>query len=268
MRFHVTGLLAILLILCGSSKGFGQVNGHDILGLQSKHFSAKEATKAFHSSTALGILDYTFNPGLTNIIRILDTGRISVLRVHLINGSCIRRNTCGKYYRFRFYTKKTFNKAVLSNSPTVRHYLRWRTKIYCKLLTIYPHLKLLLSPAIEHNLSRAAWLKAAQIIKNTCQVARLVNNPEFFFNANAFGAWDEYHGTENIPATAKIVSTDGFDIKEINKKYFLSRTKKVRVRLAWEAGYNCLSSSSLTVKFIDPRDRNKCGVSAYAKNFY
>lgn len=261
-QYGCTIIVIILLVtVLTSGLALCQDIGHDVLGLQSKSFSSSALKKFSKYTYPLGILDYTFDSSLAPIRHALDYGNVTILRVHLINGSCIRRRTCGKYYPFRLYGKDSFNAAVLRDSEHIRTYIRRRVKAYCQLLALYPNTKLLLSPVLEHNLSRFAWIKLATQVHQYCPTARLVNNPEFFFVANKFGAWDEYHGLSKIPKHAEIVSMDGFDAKSVDINAWLKTSNHVKLRFMWEAGYNCLLTSALSFKFIDPRDRTACSIS-------
>lgn len=260
-------LLIAVTMAYGQQKPDVRLLGHDFLALQHPDFPVKKAAKYVTEPAALGMLDFTFGESLRNVEYLLDSGKFSALRVHLINGSCIRMGNCGRYYPFYGYDIAKFEKATQRNSPKIKEFIRDRVLLYCNLLRKYPATELLISPVLEHNLSQNSWRNMASLVKWQCPEAKLVNNS--MDGIKYAGVLNERHGHPWRSKT-DIFSLDGFEYYETDTVDALFN-HKLGIFFIWTGMYNC----RVPGKFIDPRARTTCTtgkqiqeLDQYFRNFY
>jgi len=238
-------LLFWLLLLVGLA--YGQVSGHDFLALQSKSFNYSSFPKYIKKHSAIGFLDYTFGTEITPVRYMLDSGKFDYVRIHLINGSCIRFRNCGKYYPFGRYTRTTFNKAAYKLEKPIKAFLSDRTSLYCPLISSYPSTQFFFSPVLEHNLTTNAFKSTARLIRKVCPSAIVVNNPMGHLPIKPY--LYEQHGQLSKYDNVTILSMDGFEKESLPKDYM----HKAPIVFRWTRKYNCAND-----KFIDPRKRTSC----------
>lgn len=231
------------------------VNGQDYLAAQHKRFNAFEAGKALKCCDATGNLDWTFGESLEPIEQLLKASP-KYHRVHMFNGACIRGGNCGKYEISYGMNVKEWDAAIKKRKPKIINHLKARVALYRDLCARYPATQCLLSPELEHNLSKKAFRILADAALEVWPSVQLVNSPVGGIQIEPYrGAWIERHGTKP-QSDADIVSTDGGEISDADVPAFLARTNRPRlkIRYAWTRGYNCRAQAA----FQDPRKRTSC----------
>lgn len=228
--------------------------GHDYLALQSSHFNYTQASRALPRGAPVGILDSTFGTDLTPIRYLLSHNTPSYLRVHIFNGSCVRGGNCGRYDPLYGLSVSQFERKIIAKDRKILKYLRDRVIVYRSLQTQFPQTQFLLSPVLEHNLSKKAWSILADVVLKEWSSVQLVNSPEGSWTAERYrNAWMERHG--NTPyRDFDLVSLDGIDGTDINIDNFLQRTSSAKITFLWTRGYNCRHQG----KWQDPRVRTSC----------
>lgn len=231
------------------------VNGQDYLAAQHKRFNAFEAGKALKCCDATGNLDWTFGESLEPIEQLLKASP-KFHRVHIFNGACIRGGNCGAYEVSRGFSLEKWDKAIRNRNQKILSHFKARVALYRDLCARYPTTQCLLSPQLEHNLSKKAYRILADAAKEVWPDVQLVNSPVGGISIEEYrGAWIERHGT-NPQKDADIVSTDGAEITDIDVDAFLARTNRnrMKIRYAWSRVMNCRDQGP----FKDPRKRTSC----------
>lgn len=235
-------ILALLFLVETSQAQYGA----DYLALQSESFNYEEAERLAHKDFALGSLDYTFGSDITPVHYFLSGGKVSVYRVHLLDGTCVRNSVCGKGYPLRRYTVRTFESAALKGDLRLYRFLSERVSLYCSLHFEFPSVRFILSPVLEHNLSEAAWRKLARHVKHLCPV-EIINSGTT--GVRFRGYLNEMHGAAS---GFDIVSGDGIAIPRFCP---WAKSFKSRVKLMWHESFNCRVTEG---KFITPKERTSC----------
>lgn len=230
------------------------INGQDYLAAQHKRFDAAEGAKHLNGQ-ATGNLDWTFGESLEPIRELLKA-RPKFHRIHIFNGPCIRGGNCGKYETAYGYTVQEWDAAIKKKSPKILNFFRSRVSAYRDLCNEFPATQCLLSPQLEHNLSKKAFRILADVARVVWPDVQLVNSPVGGIQIEAYReAWIERHGS-TPQSDADIASFDGAEVSDANIPAFLARTNRPRlkIRYAWSRGFNCRDQGP----FKDPRKRTSC----------
>ncbi len=230
--------------------------GQDYYAIQSQYWNLNATVKYSREAKALGNLHNTFGTSLSPIRSLLSAIHPVLYRVHLINTVCVRNSNCGKYELGYGYSKASFDLAVKAKKPAIIRPFRAQVKIYCDLFQGFPETRLLISPALEHDLSKESWRVLADETLNVCPGVQLVNAPDGGVQIERYrDAWIERHGS-TPGADSDIVSLDGADATQIDIDKFLKRARnlpRIKVIELWTAGYNCRVGT-----WQDPRVRKNC----------
>lgn len=233
--------------------------GQDYYAIQSRYWNLPATIRYSAGNQAAGNLDTTFGTSLSPVSSLVSAVNPALYRVHIINTVCVRNNNCGPYEIGHGYTKASFNAAVRANKASIIRPFKERVKLYCDLFSHYPNTKLLISPALEHDLSTQAWRVLADSTLGVCGGVQLVNSPDGGVAVERYkGAWIERHGS-SPQSDADVVSLDGADATQIDIGAFLARTLRlpnIKIIELWTAGYNCRVGT-----WQDPRVRKNCSSS-------
>jgi len=229
--------------------------GRDYLALQSSNFSAIGAAKYVSPGFSFGVLDCTFSCDTTKTESVLSQVSTKYLRIHEINGPCIRNGNCGKYEIGYGYNKTSWDIAVSKKTPKIIAYVKKRTQVWLGISQHYPQTTFIISPELEHDLSKKSWRVLADTVKSVWPNVLLSNSPDGGLAVERYlGAWLEGHGaTPNL--NSDIVSTDGQSISYMNIEAFKRRTINAQLVFSWEVNDNCRLTGG---NFIDPRKRPWC----------
>lgn len=263
-------IVAITLISCSGGSNSVQPTGrpqlpqerllgYDWLAAQHPLFNLGAAIEELPGEgNAVGILDFTFGESLEPVRLILASGKVSHLRVHFINGPCVRNGNCGRYELGRGRNIKQFNQAILDGEPTIIAPFQERVRKFCALIDEFDEVAFYFSWVLEHNLTENGWLSLNHYGVEACpdKPYTIVSNPvdsNIGFPANiAPGVLHEEHGPF---ASSLISSLDGKDILEIDIEGWLDRTSSQAITFKWTHAYNCRVPRGV---FVDPRMRVNC----------
>ena len=241
-------LIWIFIVLAAVAYGESPTIGHDFLALQSPHFKYKKIERAIQYPSALGMLDFTFGYSLAPVRYLLDSGKFKYLRVHLINGSCIRLRNCGSYYPSFAASIDRFSAAIRKKDINLYDFVRFRTEEYCQIAKDYPATQVLISPVLEHNLNRQNFITLAKWIDAACPGVAIVNNGMTPIKIRNY--LKEVHGS--ITSKAHIISMDGFGYESYLPADVFEAPHNIV--FIWDSHYNCRDPGP----FIDPRERTSC----------
>lgn len=243
-------LLPFLAGLLVGLLGFAQGQALDLLALQKPGFPARAFAEKLPEGAAVGSLDWTFGTSLRPVESLLRTGRVSAYRVHLFNGPCLRNRICGRYEPHAGRTVRGFSDAWErgGRGPLRRHLAR-RTKAYCALFARHPGTQLLISPTLEHNLSRKAFRRQAAVVREACPAATVVDNPVGGVAATP-GFVTERHGRRLSLKAPCVVSLDG-ETGAVDLGRFVADHRQC-LSFLWTSPLNCRRTAG---PFVDPRSR-------------
>jgi hypothetical protein len=196
-----------------------------------------------------GWLEKTFADDCQCADRLLASDKTKVVRIHLMNGPCMRNKRCGRYEPFFGYNKNSANHAV--HNPNSRLMRRFTAVLdtTAKRLNGVKNLTCYVSPCLECDLNASA----RRVLLNHVSVAlphcNLVDNPH---GQNCVkGYICERHGQNPKLSAPCIVDLDGKDGREIDVKKWVDRYKHCDLAYYWEPWMNCIRES-----FVDPRKRD------------
>lgn len=226
--------------------------GHDLLGAMHPKFDYQAAARAIATGSPLGFLDHTFGDAIAGVEYLIEHVRPRYVRVHLFNTVCVRNNNCGHYEPGAKHSVGSLNYALERNDGALLLYTRGRTAIWKSLSEKYPNTTFLVSPALEHNLSPAAYRILADAVKSVWADVQLVNSPLSGNGERYLGSILEAHGQS--PPQTEISSLDGAELMDVDTQGWLGRTAGNKLTFRWSRGYNLRDQAE---KFTDPRARTK-----------
>lgn len=252
-KYVILIVIMAALFTCMSQVAKGEpLYGQDYLGACSKHFNVEKIPQFVPSNAPFGSLYHTFSDNIDNITILLSKLHPTYYRVHLINATCIRNGNCGPYEIGHGYNKASFDKAVRNRNSKILNYIREGSLLYKRVADSYPRTTFIISPALEHDLSKEAWRILADETLRMFPQAILSNCADGGVSVERYkGAWIERHGTSNIRG-ADIISTDGADITDANIEAFKRDSYNAKVVFAWTRSYNLRTQSPT---WTDPRAR-------------
>jgi hypothetical protein len=227
--------------------------GFDYLGIQSPHWNCDAMLaplKTLPGKVPAGVLvDHTFGSNDSCIHRLLQSGKVHSLRLHLMNATCVRNRVChGSEYLFG-YTIQSLERAIVNRDPKLFAKLANAARMAANYGVYYPGVKIYVSGLLEHNLSRTAASILVSFLRSVLPAhVDVVDDP-----ANPYaplpGTILEAHGPHH---RAPIVSLDGQSAEDVDIEAF--KTHGSMFSLIWARSYNC----RLNGAFIDPRRRKNC----------
>ncbi len=235
MKTHLIKLSILLIVMLPmfTSVADTRYTGLDILGLAKQNTST--ILSVIPENTAIGVLWGTFGDVEKPLRKLLKSGKVNAVRMHMVNGPCIRNNRCEK--------KQEIN---IKNLDLMRE----RVKAYAKIMNDFPTVKCFVSPVLEHDVTDPklvrSWFKVIDEEMPTCTKV-----------CNAHSGWcpiktsvlKEKHG--NNPGNWDIVSNDGASIFQSNSAEYRKNGKVMN--LAWYHEMNLLADG--IDAFIPPTKR-------------
>jgi len=253
IKWILAGTLAVTNISCPSDSQGAPVLGQDFLAAQSKRFNTQNAAAQLQPGASTGNLDWTFGQKVEKLEPLLQQSP-KYHRTHLINGVCVRNGNCGRYELGWGYSKASFDKAIRQKNQKIIKHVRNRTAIYRGLASRFPGTQFLISPVLEHDLSREAYRVLADTVLEVWPNVQLVNSVNLGIQAERYkGAWVERHGN-GVPADTDINSLDGVDATDIDVPKWMRTTNSARILFVWTRLFNCRTNGA----FLDPRERTNC----------
>lgn len=207
MKYFLNLIFCVFLL---SNNLHAQQVGLDLLGL-AKH-DIQMVKSELESGMSLGFLDGTFGDPYPNLKVLLDSGRITSVRIHLWDHTCYRNRVCPRGTPPATDIRRVTN----------------RTKRFTKFMQAYPNVKQYISPALEHDVKD-------QAVVNKWFFAIVKEAPLVIPVCSAFtGYCPSTVGTKKIlkekhgcKAKADIISPDGESHFDCNNFTYNSQAKKI-----------------------------------------
>lgn len=282
MKLKAFCLIAIILIGCGGGKKDpkpddpggtvivgaptpqlpgGRMIGHDLLGVQHPRFDYQAAARQIAPGSPLGFLDVTFGDSLAAPEHLIRAVNPAIVRPHLGNTVCVRNNNCGPYEPWGRRNVQQLSQAIEARDAAILGHIKHRANLWKQLAAKYPKTLFVVSPALEHNLTPAAYRVLADAVLEIWPNGQLVNNAMSGQGERYKGAWVEAH--TNNPQPGEISSLDGTELMDIDINGWLGRTTGNKITFRWTRGYNCRNQGN----FVDPRNRNECPSEAQISSY-
>lgn len=161
--------------------------GLDLLGLA--RMDVRMLLRNIEPETAIGVLAGTFGDYRPNLTKLLDSGKVPAVRVHLSNGSCARNRVCEV------------------GEPRAIDYrlIGQRAKRVEALANLYPEVEFFVSPRLEYDETDGSihrnWV---EVLMHNAPTCRMIFSP--FAGSVPKNAATERHGNH---AKGTIISNDG-----------------------------------------------------------
>lgn len=201
----------------------------------------------------LGYLYGTFDDNGACLKKLANTGKVSTLRVHLLNGPGLRNRALGSYEPHRRFDIKSFSAAVERGDPAATRDLIARARDVEE-ATRGKISKCFISGVLEHDLSNKAAQKVVDLLRIHAPSCRVVNNPLSSSAAVLPNTVHELHGEKPGLKGSCIVSLDGKRASSVDIGAYLRRFAHCEQVHIWDQELNCRTEG----KFVDPRKRTAC----------
>lgn len=198
-----------------------------------------------------GWLEHTFGEACPCADRLLRSRKPKIVRVHLLNGPCLRNKRCGRYEAFHGMSIAKANRLVAREDPKLlakitaimqrasKRIAKARAPVTC-----------FVSACLECDLGYEQRLYLAKMAASFFPQCNIVDNP--VRGRCLSGYVCEKHGPDPKLKAPCIADLDGVPLESVDVKKYLENTKQCAVRYLWTYAYNCISGD----KFVDPRERN------------
>jgi hypothetical protein len=228
-----------------------QAQGASYIGLCHPDTNCRAVKETWRNQDTIitGWLETTFGQECKCADELLKSRKPKVVRVHLLNGPCLRNNRCGPYEAFYGYSIEQANQAV--HKPNSRLMRRFRSGLQRlrKRLAGAEGVQCYVSPCLECDLNERARRNLLSVVSAVLPDCIPVDNP--LRSRCIAGYTCEKHGVAPRVSVPCIVDLDGIDGSYIDVDKFADRYRHCDISFYWEPFMNCIRGS-----FIDPRKRN------------
>lgn len=220
------------------------------LGMCNKTWDCDKTFKQWKGEP-FGWLENSFGEDCRCVDRFLSTNTKKTIRIHLLNGPCMRNGVCGKHEAFYGYTAKRASRAIIrNNGRVVKRFKEILNRTKERLSRANGTVTCYVSPCLECDLYDRARRRLANLVSASLPHCNIVDNPNTYNCLS--GTVCERHGENPIITLPCIVDLDGHDGSKIDINKWVAKYKSCDLRFIWYPWMNCIGS-----KFVDPINR-KC----------
>jgi len=221
-----------------------------LLGICHKNWNCSATVRLYEKqdSIVLSYLERTFGDNCFCVNRLLKDPRPKIVRVHVMNGPCMRNKRCGRYEPFYGYTIASANRDILRGGKLLKKYQLLLEQVK-KRFTGVNKLTCYVSPCLECDLNERARRVLGNLVSATLPTCNLVDNP--LKSSCIKGYTCEKHGDAPRVDRPCIVDLDGTDGSKVDIKKWMAKYSHCDLRYYWEPWMNCIRG-----QFVDPRERN------------
>lgn len=244
--------MRILAILCLVVSNLAYADAPSLLGLCHPQFNCTNVKKLYDGQETIiaGWLENTFGESCKCADALLSDPRPKVIRVHLVNGPCMRNKRCGKYEVFSGYTAAGASREFgRGKGRAVRRFQKVLARAKQRIEAAKGEVKCFVSPCLECDLDDKARRNMLRLVHDALPSCYLVDNP--LRQRCIKGTICEKHG-EHIKVQAPcIADLDGTNGATIDIQKWANSVKHCELSYYWEPWMNCIRG-----EFIDPRKRS------------
>lgn len=240
-----------------AASGLSGKVGLSLIGLTSPHYDCDDVVAAFgRAPIVFGYLERTFGDDRRCLNRLLDHPQFAGVRVHIINGPCVRNRRCDRNEIVYGETIASLDRKLDQGDRALLDKIR--AEMVRVRNALGPHLRdgkrYLVSPILEHDVRSARGMRRLVDMARSVFGSRfrVVNNP--VSGATDVGAdYREWHGDRPAARAPCLVDPDGSDVSDFGA--YADRYAGCRMILGWNSQMNCLNPGE---DFRAPRDRTHC----------
>lgn len=198
-----------------------------------------------------GWLEHTFGEACPCAEKLLRSRKSKIVRIHLLNGPCLRNRRCGRYEPFYGLTIAKANRLVARKDPKLmRKITAIMKRASERLAKARQPLTCYVSTCLECDLGHEQRHYLAKLAANFFPQCSLVDS--IVHGSCLPGFVCEKHGSKPDVKAPCIADLDGVTLESVSIKKYLENTKQCAVRYLWTYAYNCINGH----RFVDPRKRN------------
>lgn len=243
-------LISILLVSILTPRYSINAQGLSYIGICNKTWDCNKTLSTWRGEP-IGWLENTFGEECSCVDKLLATKRDKVVRVHLLNGPCMRNKRCGKYEAFYGYNKNTASRAIMrGKGRLIERFKVILQKTKERLSRANGKVTCYVSPCLECDLYDRARRVLANLVSAALPNCNIVDSPNTYQCLR--GLTCERHGDSPNVTKPCIVDLDGTDGMTVDLNKWMDKYQSCDLRFIWYPWMNCLGE-----KFVDPRNR-KC----------
>lgn len=226
--------------------------GASFLGLCNPSFPCGRIIQTFKSRPIVtGWLEGSFGESCKCGDRILRQNKPKTIRVHLLNGPCMRNKRCGKHEYFYGLTPHRASRRLRRRDPElIQRYTDIVLRFKQRLEQSRGGLTCYVSPCLECDLSNPARRVLFRITSDLLPDCVLVDNPHSYRCLQ--GKTCEQHGKTITISKPCIADLDGIDGNEVDFAAYRRSNVRCDMVLYWEPWMNCIRPGN----FVDPVARD------------
>lgn len=243
-------LLLVVWMLAIANTASAQ--GMSYLGLCNESWNCQAMMKTWSGKEPIvtGWLEPTFAKDCKCGDTLLADSRPKIVRIHILNGPCMRNKRCGRYEPFWGYTAAKANRDVKRwAGSVVSRFERTLNKVKLRLESAKGELLCYASPCLECDLNETARRVLLSRVSAVLPNCILVDNP--IGRRCIRGVVCEKHGPNPKVTKPCIVDLDGVDGRVVDVKKWVEQYAHCNLTYYWEPWMNCIRGD-----FIDPRQRD------------
>lgn len=239
--------MKILLVLLAFMTA-AHADGLSYLGICNKTWDCERSLNAWKGKRTIitGWLETTFGIECPCVKKVLASRKAKIVRVHLLNGPCMRNKRCGRSEPFYGLTVAGANRRILKdNKRFLAKFDVVIQRLKQRLVSAKGVVQCYVSPCLECDLNGNARKKLLNRVSAVLPNCVLVDNP--LLQRCIQGTVCEKHGDRPLVSEPCIVDLDGTDGRLVNRKKWLAAYDHCELRFYWEPWMNCIGKT-----FIDP----------------
>lgn len=243
-------LVLILILLVSIAPRHTRAEGLSYLGMCNKTWNCDRTLKRWRGEP-FGWLENSFGSECACVDRMLATEKRKVIRVHLLNGPCMRNRRCGRHEAFYGYTAASASRAIVrGRGRVVKRFSAILERTKERLSRANGKVTCYVSPCLECDLYDRARVRLANLVSAALPNCNLVDSPHS--GSCLRGTVCEGHGENPSVSVPCIVDLDGKSAAEVDLNKWVAKYGSCDLRFIWYPWMNCIGS-----RFVDPIKR-KC----------
>lgn len=224
--------------------------GHSLIGICHPDYPCEKAERLFDGEDVIrfGFLGTTFGTSCPCVEKLIEKKRPKVVRVHAVNGPCLRNKRCGRYEPFAGETIQSAEKKLKRGNKRLLRKVERAVQVVAPLIPNRGDVECYCSAVLETDFSQDVRRKLGLLCQKHLPHCRVVDNPTKL--PCVPGMVCEVHGSTPRLTPPCIADIDG-ELNH-NASAFFSRYRRCIAAFDWYPRYNCLQ---IPGPFIDPRRR-------------
>lgn len=247
-------LLAAAVLIMGTASA--ENVGLSYLGICNPTWPCEASLKAYDKLSVIrsGWLEQTFGRACPCADKLLKDKRPKEIRVHLVNGPCLRNRRCERGEVFHGFTVASANRDLKRPDSTIaKRFDKLAQRLKERLSRARGALVCYVSPVLEADIKEEQRLALHRIAGAYLPHCTLVDNPH---NRPCLpDTVCERHGDNPKVKAPCITDLDGVSAYDTHLPTYLRKTAKCDLTYLWAHGFNCNKQGA---SFSGPPKRRNC----------